>query len=87
MNFFSREASMKSEKREKKNENRTFFRISRQIPENSDVAFSIKIAKTNQRFAENPTLDIAEGTFPVASAIDVWVRDPPAVSSLPARGA
>ena len=35
----------------------------------------------------DPTLDIAEGTFPVASAIDVWVRDPPAVSSLPARGA
>ena len=33
------------------------------------------------------TLIIAEGTFPVASAIDVWVRDPPAVSSLPARGA
>ena len=37
--------------------------------------------------ALDPTLDIAEGTFPVASAIDVWVRDPPAVSSLPARGA
>ena len=37
--------------------------------------------------ALDPTLDIAKGTFPVASAIDVWVRDPPAVSSLPARGA
>ena len=37
--------------------------------------------------ALDPTLDIAEGTFPVASAIDVCVRDPPAVSSLPARGA
>ena len=37
--------------------------------------------------ALDPTLDIAEDTFPVASAIDVWVRDPPAVSSLPARGA
>ena len=37
--------------------------------------------------ALDPTLDIAEGTFPVASAIGVWVRDPPAVSSLPARGA
>ena len=37
--------------------------------------------------ALDPTLDIAEGTFPVASAIDVWVRDPPAVSSFPARGA
>ena len=37
--------------------------------------------------ALDPTLDIAEGTFPVASAIDVWVRDPPAVGSLPARGA
>ena len=35
----------------------------------------------------DPTLDIAESTFPVASASDVWVRDPPAVSSLPARGA
>ena len=28
-----------------------------------------------------------DSSFPVASAIDVWVRDPPAVSSLPARGA
>ena len=37
--------------------------------------------------ATDPSLDSAEGTFPVASAIDVWVRDPPAVSSLPARGA
>ena len=37
--------------------------------------------------ALDPSLDIAEGTLPVASAIDVWVRDPPAVSSLPARGA
>ena len=37
--------------------------------------------------ALDPTLDIAEGTFSVASAIDVWVRDPPAVGSLPARGA
>ena len=37
--------------------------------------------------ALDPTLDIAEGTFPVASAFDVWIRDPPAVSSLPARGA
>ena len=36
--------------------------------------------------ALDPSLDIAEGTLPVASAIDVWVRDPPAVSSLPARG-
>ena len=32
--------------------------------------------------ALDPFLDIAEGTFPVASAIDVWVRDPPAVSSV-----
>ena len=31
--------------------------------------------------ALDPYLDIAEGTFPVASAIDGWVRDPPAVSS------
>ena len=31
--------------------------------------------------ALDPSLDVAEGTFPVASAIDVWVRDPPAVSS------
>ena len=37
--------------------------------------------------ALDPTLDIAEGMFPVASVIDVWVRDPPAVSSLPAPGA
>ena len=37
--------------------------------------------------ALDPSLDVAEGTFPVASAIDVWVRDPPAVSTLPARGA
>ena len=35
--------------------------------------------------ALDPTLDIAEGTLPVASAIDIWVRDPSAVSSLPAR--
>ena len=37
--------------------------------------------------ALDPSLDIAEGSFPIASAIDVWVRDPPAVSALPARGA
>ena len=31
-----------------------FFRISRQIPEKSDVcSFSIKFAKTNQKIAEN----------------------------------
>ena len=37
--------------------------------------------------ALDPSLDIAEGSFPIASSIDVWVRDPPAVSTLPARGA
>ena len=37
--------------------------------------------------ALDPSLDIAEGSFPIATAIDVWVRDPPAVSALPARGA
>ena len=37
--------------------------------------------------ALDPSLDIAEGSFPIASAIDVWVRDPPAVSALPARSA
>ena len=31
--------------------------------------------------ALDPTLDVAEGTVPVASAIDVWAWDPPAVSS------
>ena len=29
--------------------------------------------------ALDPSLDIADRTFPMASAIDVWVRDPPAV--------
>ena len=37
--------------------------------------------------ALDPILDVAEGSLPVASAIDVWVRDPPAVSILAARGA
>jgi len=37
--------------------------------------------------ALDPSFDIGEGSFPIASAIDVWVRDPPAVSALPARGA
>ena len=37
--------------------------------------------------ALDPSFDIAEGSFPIASSIDVWVRDPPAVSTLPARGA
>ena len=27
------------------------------------------------------SLDIAEASFPIVSAIDVWVRDPPAVST------
>ena len=47
----------------------------------------LSVALHNSIATALPTLDIAEGTFPVASAIDVWVRDPPAVSSLPARGA
>ena len=39
-----------------------FFRISRQIPENSDVCrFSIKFAKTNQKIAENS--EICENLF------------------------
>ena len=37
--------------------------------------------------ALDPSLDIAEGTFAVVSAIDVCVRDSQAVSSLTARGA
>jgi len=35
----------------------------------------------------DPSFDVAAGSFPVALAIDVWVRDPPAVSSLPTRSA
>ena len=27
--------------------------------------------------ALDPSLDVAEGLFPVADAIDVWARDPP----------
>lgn len=37
--------------------------------------------------ALDPSLDVAAGTFPVASAMDVWVRDPPVVSTLPAHSA
>ena len=32
--------------------------------------------------ALDPSLDVAEGLFPVADAIDVWTRDPPRVSVL-----
>ena len=32
--------------------------------------------------ALDPSLDVVDGLFPLAEAIDVWVRDPPHVSSL-----
>ena len=32
--------------------------------------------------ALDPSLDVAEGLFPVADAIDVWARDPPHTSVL-----
>ena len=35
----------------------------------------------------DPSLDVVDGAFPVASAIDIWARDPPAVRTLPARSA
>ena len=37
--------------------------------------------------ALDPSLDVVDGAFPVASAIDIWARDPPAVRTLPARSA
>ena len=37
--------------------------------------------------ALDPSFDVVAGAFPVASGIDIWVRDPPAVSALPARSA
>ena len=49
------------------------------------IDFSAAQALSSLRWI-TPDPGIAEGTFPVASAIGVWVRDPPAVSSLPARG-
>ena len=33
------------------------------------------------------SLDVVAGSFPVASPIDIWVRDPPDVSTLPSRSA
>ena len=60
------------------------FRLSR---DDKGRRIAVDVLHNSIATALDPTLDIAEGTFPVASAIDVWVRDPPAVSSLPARGA
>ena len=37
--------------------------------------------------ALDPSFDVVDGAFPVASAIDIWARDPPAVSTLPAHSA
>ena len=37
--------------------------------------------------ALDPSFDVMDGAFPVASAIDIWARDPPAVSTLPAHSA
>ena len=37
--------------------------------------------------ALDPYLDVVDGAFPVASAIDIWAQDPLAVSTLPARSA
>ena len=37
--------------------------------------------------ALDPSLDVAAGTFPVASAIDIWVRDPQAADPLAAYSA
>ena len=37
--------------------------------------------------ALNPSSGVVKGAFPVASAIDIWVRDLPTVSTLPARSA
>ena len=37
--------------------------------------------------ALDPSFDVVDEAFPVASAIDIWARDPPAVSTLPARSA
>ena len=32
--------------------------------------------------ALDPSVDVADGLFPIADAIDVWVRDPPDISAL-----
>ena len=32
--------------------------------------------------ALDPSLDVVDGMFPIANAIDVWVRDPPPTSAL-----
>ena len=32
--------------------------------------------------ALGPSVDVAEGLFPVADAIDVWARDPPHIGEL-----
>ena len=36
--------------------------------------------------ALDPSVDLAAGMFPVIDALDVWMRDPPEVSSLPLHG-
>ena len=35
----------------------------------------------------DPSFDVVDEAFPVASAIDIWARNPPAVSTLPAPSA
>ena len=37
--------------------------------------------------ALDSSFDVVDEAFPVASAIDIWARDPPAVNTLPARSA
>ena len=41
-----------------------------------------KFEKKKIAAALDPSLDVAEGLFPVADAIDVWARDPPHTSVL-----
>ena len=50
-------------------------------------AFSRRLCTKSIAAALDPSLDVVDGAFPVASAIDIWARDPPAVSAVPARNA
>ena len=36
----------------------------------------------NNAAALDPSIDVVDGVFPLADAIDVWVQDPPSVSAL-----
>ena len=55
------------------------------------IASCIRYARStlhfSHKFSDFDRSDAKIDIFPVASAIDVWVRDPPPVSSFPARGA